>query len=481
MSDTRRFRLSAGGVVLLGFLIHLAAIPSTPTSAYVFRQSQTSMLIREFVENGFDLRSPIPVLGPPYFVPFEFPMFQAMAAIVAKVTGLSASAAGGLVSLVLFELAAVLLAVLLRRWFGRAPALLALVLVQIAPFGWLWAAAPLIEFLPVAAALGAYLLLDIWVARRQKLLLVGAAVLQVIAFLVKPTTAVVLTPLLLVAMVTVWNQRRLRRWSSLVLLTLPTVAGIASAAAWTRYADSIKADSPYTEWLTSTALTQWNFGYPTQRFMPNQFFNYMENAAGIVGPILMVLALVAITVVLHPRRIEPIALALVPLTAFAVFPNLFVAHVYYSAAVMMPLIGTAALAVVSLADRFSDAYQRRAVLLFSVAAIMVGSWSSPEGAPAQYFYSRLPEPALAGEIRDSTPIDAGIIVTGCDWNPEVLYAAHRRGLMIGPRHDTTIPAEWLPTELSFVAYCGDTRVAPPLPAGFSLERVSPLIDRIVPD
>jgi hypothetical protein len=39
-----------------------------------FRQSQTVMLVREFLRNGFDPASPLPIFGTQSKVPFEFPI-----------------------------------------------------------------------------------------------------------------------------------------------------------------------------------------------------------------------------------------------------------------------------------------------------------------------------------------------------------------------------------------------------------------------
>jgi hypothetical protein len=467
--------------MLIGFVARLPGIPLEPYGQHSFRQSQTALLVRQFMDHGFDLRSPLPVLGPPYFVPMEFPLFQGVAAAMANALHMSASVAAGLLSLVLFELAALFIGLLVRRWFGASAALLTILLMQLVPFGWVWGPASLMEFLPVAASLAGFLLLDSWVARRSWWLVIGATATIVLAFLVKPTTAVVLSPILLVPVLRMGRERSGSRWRTVLVLLVPSIAGVISAALWTRYADAIKAESPFTEFLTSRALLSWNFGYPSQRFLPSQMAVYSENLAAIAGPALLLLLLVALSIVLNPRRVEPVALALVPASAFLIFTNLFVVHTYYAAAVMPAVVATTAIALVSVARLSRDRLQRLLIVGFGAALVLTAGWTSREGSTAEYFYNQYIERGLSAEIRENTPAGAGIIVVGCDWSSETLYGAERRGLMMRSVGPQAIPAEWVPDELGYVAYCTDDHMAPQLPAGYGLVPVSPHVDAIVLD
>ena len=68
--------------VLLVFtvLIHLPTFDQPLVERHNFRQTQTAFTARIYHEEGIDLFDPkLPVLGPPWEVPFEFPLFQAAA------------------------------------------------------------------------------------------------------------------------------------------------------------------------------------------------------------------------------------------------------------------------------------------------------------------------------------------------------------------------------------------------------------------
>ncbi|HET9944710.1 MAG TPA: glycosyltransferase family 39 protein, partial [Actinomycetes bacterium] len=235
-----------------------------------FRQTQTAFTVREYMRNGIDLlHAPMPVLGPPWDLPFELPLFQALAAVVGRL-GLDSTTAARLTGLVFFQLTCLALAVLALRWFSRATALLTVVLFQLSPFGVQWGSASLIEFLATACSVGAVVVVDVWSTRRRPVWLVLAVVLQVLAFLVKPTTAVpwLVAYAVPVARMVLDAPTSRARATVAAWASAPPLAGLVAAVLWTRHADDIKAASPFTEGLTSRSLMTWNFGTPGQRLDP---------------------------------------------------------------------------------------------------------------------------------------------------------------------------------------------------------------------
>ena len=91
---------------------------------FEFRQAQTAVSaywIKE--EHNFSLAYPTPVLGKPWSVPMEFPLYQWTVVGLTEVTGLSLTKAGRAVSITCFYLCLPAIFLLLRRWsvpvFGR--------------------------------------------------------------------------------------------------------------------------------------------------------------------------------------------------------------------------------------------------------------------------------------------------------------------------------------------------------------------------
>ena len=122
--------------------------------AHSFRQTFAAFQTLGFHESGIDLLRPmIPVLGAPWTIPFEFPLFQALASIPMS-WGVDADTADRATALVFFIITAGALWALVRIVAGRRVAAIALVVFSFSPFALLWSRASMMEYLATAAALG---------------------------------------------------------------------------------------------------------------------------------------------------------------------------------------------------------------------------------------------------------------------------------------------------------------------------------------
>src|ERR1700722_19604767 len=66
--------------------------------AYSFRQTQTALSAFWMLKNGFSFAYETPVAGPPWSIPFEFPIYQYIVALVSEIFGWSLDSAGRIVS-----------------------------------------------------------------------------------------------------------------------------------------------------------------------------------------------------------------------------------------------------------------------------------------------------------------------------------------------------------------------------------------------
>jgi len=484
---SRWWGLTALGIILFGLLIRLPTIGfplNEPVDFFPFRQTQTAVVIREYMQNGLSLHSPLSVLGPPWDVPMEFPLYQLIAAQVGLTMGWGVDLAARVTCLFFFEVTAVLVALLARRWFSSGTALLALGLFQVLPFGYVYGSSSMIEFLPTAALLGGILAIDSWVRRtdtdkiRHWLLLV-ATVLLVIGYLVKITTK---NP-------SIWFRQFLDTDRTRVMGLVPLVAGAVAGLAWTRYADSIKEQSPYTQFLMSSNLSSWNFGTGDQRLRTENWAAPIEWAGSIAGPGLLLVAFCLAAILLWPtRRAITVALALALPVSAAVFFNLYVVHNYYLCAIYPALVLVIAAAIAG-CTRLAPTPSLRAVLGITLTLVAVAAaWLSPQG---QLISKRTNDPPFnysqSIEIASNTKPDDGILVVGCGWSSEVLYFADRRGLMLQTQappftHTQLIPYSWLGQELDYVYLCDPTNanLTPLFPPEVTLEPVTPNLLRIVP-
>ncbi|MFM8894515.1 MAG: hypothetical protein ACKOE2_03850, partial [Actinomycetales bacterium] len=68
-ASSRRWGLTALGIILFGLIIRLPTIGfplNEPVDFFPFRQTQTAVVIREYMQHGLSLHSPLSVLGPPW-------------------------------------------------------------------------------------------------------------------------------------------------------------------------------------------------------------------------------------------------------------------------------------------------------------------------------------------------------------------------------------------------------------------------------
>jgi hypothetical protein len=209
-------------------------------------------------------------------------------------------------------------------------------------------------------------------------------------------------------------------------LALIVVPGLL-AVAWTMHADGIKAASPWTSWLTSAQLSEWNFGTMERRTNIGVWTAIGGRAA--VLAVAWLLVVLAPWLLLARRRLPWTLLGALTVAVIApplTFINLYWVHDYYLVAVT-PAI---AMLVAILADAFVG---RRTWRLGPIAAALVVAvvWNGPYWAIAyQGTVDRervLPAAAQAQAV--SSPDDV-LIVQGRDWAAGVHYYAGRRGYAI---------------------------------------------------
>ena len=220
-------------------------------------------------DSDFSLAYPTPVLGKPWSVPFEFPLYQWTVVVVSNVTGLELVPAGRLVSALCFYLTLPAVWLLLRR-IGLARPLrwLVLAVVVSCPLHIFYARAFLIEMMA--------LLFGVWflwayvegVERRSKALIVLANLMGIGAGLVKVTTFMLyLMPALgwtLWWYVRLWREHgfgHLREWGSWTLWAgVAVVLPFGATLGWLEYADHVKSLNPVGVDLMSAKMHTYNFG-----------------------------------------------------------------------------------------------------------------------------------------------------------------------------------------------------------------------------
>lgn len=405
--------------------------------AHGFRQTQTAYTAMTFHTDGVDLlRSPLPVLGPPFDVPMEFPLFQALAA-VPMAWGLQADVAVRTTSLAFFLLTAGLLWGLVRQVQGRAAAAATLLFFLFSPLAILWSRASLMEYLATAGAVGFVWAGIRWREGRSPRFAALALIAFLVGMLVKPTTAAFyVMPLVLYRAESEpvgwrgWFRHRLD-----VVLIAVILIPVVAAGIWTRYADAVKELTPTTAFLSSSAIATWNFGTLDQRLDGSQWIVIVRRVTSILVGLPGMLLTPMIVLLRRTRSFQFwLGMMLAALLPVLTFFNLFVVHDYYLAAISPAVAGVTGAAVGAVWARLPSRPLSRVVTVSAVAFALVvlllqgrtyWALAYAERDVAAYL------PAL-DEVRELTSPRDLIVVDGYDWSPELFYYARRRGLMLSP-------------------------------------------------
>lgn len=422
--------------------------------AHSFRQSQTATTALYLVGAPFRLAYETPILGKPWAIPMEFPLYQLIVARIVDLTGGPLDQTGRFVSLIFFLLVNLPLHRLLRSTgVSAAHACLPLILFTISPFYLFWSRTFMIESTALFFSV-AYLAACVEAAAGKRRWVAIAVLAGATAAAVKVTTFAVY----LVIVVAWVGLRVVGRWTrdrddralreGVARLATMTAIPFATAVAWVRFTDDIKAANPLAAaYLTSGAVSPWTYGTVGQKCSWDVWAVVVGRFPGVIGLQTLAWGLFAVVVVVtlvHRRRWrETVACAAAALIAPAIFTNVHYVHSYYLIANGIFVVMAMGYAIVGLLE---DPRRRRVGVGLSCAAVAV----------AVLGYRAYCLPILlehdegirdAGEfIRSATPEGSVVICLGSEWSPLVSYYARRRALNLpvdpagGDVHDALVDA-----------------------------------------
>lgn len=420
------------------------------TDQHGFRQTQTA-LAAQYLDHFSDLFAyQIPVLGEPWAVPFEFPLYQALVRLVSASTGIELITTGRVVGMT-FQVLTLLCLARLCRQLGVARPGLVCAFAALAPIYVFWSRTFMIETTALFFAL-AFLTLQLDVLRSHSwrtlsLLLVaglGAVLVKVTTFL--PVLAIAICLQASYA----WRYRadpaarRAAVWELAVHLLV-----LAVGAAWVKHTDIVKSHNLLAAALTSDALAAWNWGTFAQRLDPAvwrqlawrgiEVFFPVDGTGSVgrsLGAAFVVAALFAVGMMRcsASRRGLVLLCLLLFVLPFGLFLNLHFIHNYYQCANAIFLC-----AALGLVAEGSMAAAKTPVARWGHVGIVVGLMLvlSVTGLRWLDKYSGRPgaSVALAARIQALSGPDAAIVIAGQDWSPVTPFVAHRRALMLWGRAD----------------------------------------------
>jgi hypothetical protein len=426
------------GLASLSFSLYATSIGfhNTLFDFHGFRQAQTAISAESILRGGSFLRYETPVLGPPWSLPFEFPLYQGVVAGLAKILSTPLDQTGRFVSIFFYYLCFFPLASILSSTGLRG--------VQMIPSLALFAVSPLYVFVSrlfmiESTALFFSLLyadqmfrLVLGKRRWQPRHIAGGAVFGVLAGLVKVTT---LAPFFaLGTCLAAWGLWKDRESGKLRVSTLMGVAlcclalPVTATWWWTRFADGVRAQNPIGIYLTSNALRTWTVGTIAQRLHPRVYLQLWYAADNHVGNIWMAVVVFGIYIWLCRRWnwIAAVCLALY-IGTILIFFNLHVVHEYYpyaNAVFLVVAVGVLITSILTIPGKRSWI----GVALLVLAMVSCGLRYFGHYYPLQV-RNAPGRPQAVALVDTTTAPQSVILITGLEWSAEFPYQSHRRAIM----------------------------------------------------
>jgi hypothetical protein len=428
------------GVAVFAIWIAISYANQPLLESYGFRQTQTALTSYWMIHDGWKLAYETPVGGYPWAIPFEFPIYQSIVALIAWLGNFQLDLVGRLVSFFfLLACAWPAFATAHRLNLPSQVAWIFCALLWSNPIYLLWGRSFMIETAAVFftfAAIPYALDLSKPCPRWQSAFLF--ILFSTMGMLQKVTTAG--PAFLIIAFILIvihfknfgFQLPPLRQFIYVVVaFSVPLIVGIV----WAKYSDLVKMHNIFGTALTSKALIKWNFGTIEQRldfnvlkiiFWERYFIN---NVAGS-----FVLVLLGGALFLGERRIRVIVLSCLILFAapLLIFINLHFIHEYYQTSCVFFFIGAISVATVSFrpARIGKCAISPIVTMMLITSNLIFFSLNYAKYLRIPFDNSRTATLAVSDVIRRYTPQKSGIVVFGDDWNSEFAYYSQRKSFTV---------------------------------------------------
>ena len=425
-------------VLLTALIVHLSMVfvgfDNAPRDGHEFRQTQTAMTAFWIKQDGWSMPPPLPVFGPPWSLPMEFPLYQGIAAGVSVLLDSPLEPTARAVSLVFFYLslpALVLLGKLLPLTPGQRLLLPAVTLLT--PLYVFFARTIAIESLAFCGSVWFLWAFNRLLTRRTMGLAIAATLFAGVASLAKITTYLIfLVPAGLLVLRELWYLRA-EKIGAITRPLLPAISTAAIALAvgyiWVVYSDVIKLSNPLSAFMESANMRPWNFGTLEQRvslgfwqtILKTLNHDLLTYGNLMLAPILWLSAPTR-------HRFAGGMLLVCFLAGPLAFANLYYVHNYYYFAsgiflVALLVLGRSRLLAI-------PGISRGWVWTAIFVSLAFQGFGYRHGIYLLQTSPAVARPPIGAVIQAATDPDEIIVIIGEDWNPATPYFAERKAIML---------------------------------------------------
>jgi hypothetical protein len=399
-----------------------------------FRQAQTAITIEYLLKGGPWFAYETPVLGPPWSIPFEFPLYQWIVAITVLIFRIPIDQAGRLISALFFYASLAPLYFLLRRLgLTTAQRLPFLILMVSSPLYIFWSRTVMIEscalFFGILYLATAAKYLDQPRLRYAVLTLLGGS----LAALVKITTfcgfAVCVLWLLVADRYFCKRSDNQRGRTHLIYVAFAVMSPFCIGYAWSLFAEAQRLLNPLADFLSLKALNEFNFGTVNRLSAPLWTVLWSRSLKDVLGTNLLVLPLaVGVPFLRREERFMCCLSAATFLVVQLTFANLYVLHNYYQYANGVFLIAALGFCIAGLLRL--DGIAKVLGLILLGTSVVFGLYQYQTSFHRVQEINNLSLQPTADAIQRNSKADDAVIVYGMDWSSELPYASHRRAIMV---------------------------------------------------
>ncbi len=396
-----------------------------------FRQAQTAITSYWFVEEGFKIDYITPILGAPWSIPFEFPVYQYIVSGLHEVSGLGLDQSGRVINILFFYISSGMTYQVLRALrFSVAQSLVPVLLILASPFYLFWSRSFMIESTALAFGLASIFLLIRSIDEEKISYLFLATASGMLSSLTKITTfGICLTFMSLVFLMLSYEKykgyrgvsyRKLLGFSAIVAF-VPVIVAIF----WNNHADFLKSQNSMATFILSGSLSSWNFGTLETKLALKTWLSVLSRSELIIGSI----GFVAIGLVSLISR-KAFLLGAAALVSFligpAVFTNLYVVHEYYFYANGLFLLLFVSSGIIALLERRH--FLASALVMLLVLSTMYYKYY--ETYPKWIKHSPHSSYVKTGlAINELTKKSDVVLIYGSDWDSSIPYYAERKSIM----------------------------------------------------
>ena len=463
---------------------------------YHFRQTQVGSVILGFEDNSNLIGYKHPVLGPPWMVPMEFPLYQFIVARVSDVFGSNIIETGRFINAI--SVLIIALTINSAGKYFKLPQLLVFFIVLficLSPHLIYWTFALMIEvFTLMLCILGLYLSIRA-IESENIFLVVLAMLIMVAASLSKVTTFIPFALALILYFTGRWLLILKNKWkssevefSSFALEYTRNLASFgfitlfpATVLGWmfVGYSDAIKAQNPLTAFLVSENLKTFTFGKQSDFILSMRYLFTDFRFPGIpslmemfFGKFCIFFLVVGFLGWLRLRKFWVVGAftILMFLSGPLIFKNLYEVHFYYWVANFAFLSAFIAVGWYSITTFIEDYLPENTVfknyrwvslvfvtILFAYSSIPFYKWYYVKAEPKNAYVK-----AVGQAIKDNVNEDGIVLVFGEDWNSAVQFYSDRRLIMIKGGYKAKLePAlkllDYHDLSFSGAAICGKSR------------------------